>query len=204
MSTPDEDARRYAAATARNRDPILAVLRPILPPAGLVLEIAAGTGEHAIHFARALPGLTWQASDPSPEARRSIAGWIAAEGLDNALPPLDLDAAGSDWPIATADALVCINMIHISPWDATEGLMRGAGHVLPAGAPLYLYGPFRRGDRPIEPGNDAFDRDLRRRNPRWGLRELAAVTDCAGTHGLVRDAVIEMPANNLSVVFRKA
>lgn len=197
------DLRRQAPATARNRDPILDVLRSVLPERGLVLEVASGTGEHAVHFARALPGLTWQPSDPTEDARESIAAWIAAEGVENVLPPLALDAAESAWPIAAADAVVCINMIHISPWEATVGLMRGAGGLLPAGAPLYLYGPYRRAGHPVEPGNAAFDADLRRRDPRWGLRELEDVAARAGEYGLALDRVIEMPANNLSVVFRK-
>jgi hypothetical protein len=200
---PEADNRRYAPATARNREPILEVLRGVLPAAGLVLEIASGTGEHAMHFARALPGLTWQPTDPSPEARQSIAGWIAAEGLANVLPPRDLDVTTAAWPVDRAEAVTCINMIHISPWEATEGLMRGAGRLLGSGAPLYLYGPYRRGDRPLEPSNAAFDEDLKRRDPRWGLREVDEVTSCAAGHGFERIAVVEMPANNLSVVFRK-
>ena len=128
-----KDHRRSAPATERNREPILAVLREVLPGAGTVLEVASGTGEHAVFFARHLPGLVWQPSDPSPELRESIAAWAAAEGAGNVLPPLDLDAASADWPAAQADAMVCINMIHISPWAATEGLMRGAGTLLRAG-----------------------------------------------------------------------
>jgi len=197
------DSRRRAPAAARNRDPILAVLREALPAAGLVLEVASGTGEHAVHFARALPGLEWQPSDPDADARASIAAWARAERLANLLPPLDLDAAGEDWPVARADALVCINMIHISPWAATEGLMRGAGRLLPPGAPLVLYGPYRRAGRPLEPGNAAFDADLRTRDPRWGLRELDTVSACAAAQGLAPERVVEMPANNLSVIFRR-
>jgi SAM-dependent methyltransferase len=199
----DFDDRRSAPATQRNRDPILGVLRPLLPDAGLVLEIASGTGEHAIHFARHFPALRWQPSDPSPEARASIAAWTAAEGLANLLPPLDLDAASEAWPIAHADAVLCINMIHISPWEATEGLMRGAGRVLKAGQPLYLYGPFRRPGRELEPSNAAFDADLRLREARWGLRELDEVAACAAANGLAFESVVEMPANNLSVIFHR-
>ena len=200
---PEADDRRYAPATARNREPILEVLREVLPATGLVLEIASGTGEHAMHFARALPGLTWQPTDPSPDARQSIAAWIAAEGLANVLPPLDLDVTAQAWPIDRAEAVTCINMIHISPWEATEGLMRGAGRILGSGAPLYLYGPYQRGDHRLEPSNAAFDEDLKRRDPRWGLRELDEVTACAAGHGFEPMKVVEMPANNLSVVFRK-
>jgi hypothetical protein len=179
------------------------VLRPALPETGLVLEIASGTGEHTMHFAAAMPALRWQPSDPSPDARASIAAWANAAGLANVLPPLDLDAASEAWPIARADAVLCINMIHISPWEATEGLMGGAARVLAPGQPLYLYGPYRRPGRAIEPSNAAFDADLRRRDPRWGLRDLDVVMACAEANGLLFDRVIEMPANNLSVIFRK-
>lgn len=199
----NEDERRSAPATLRNREPILSVLRRALPASGLVLEVASGTGEHAVHFARALPGLRWQPSDPSRDARRSIAAWGAAEKLNNVLPPLDLDAASAAWPIAHADAVICINMIHISPWEATEGLMHGAGRLLSMGQPLYLYGPYRRTGHPLEPSNAAFDADLRLRDERWGLRELEDVSACATASGLMLEQVIEMPANNLSVVFRK-
>lgn len=197
------DARRQAPAAARNRDPILAILREVLPPRGLVLEIASGSGEHAIHFARALPALTWQPSDPSPEARASIAAWRAAEALDNVCEPLALDAGAAPWPIARADALLCINMTHISPWEATEGLMHGAGRLLGSGAPLVLYGPYRRAGQALEPSNAAFDADLKARDPRWGLRDLDAVCALADRHGFARERVTEMPANNLTVVLRR-
>ncbi len=203
MTLEAEDERRFAPATERNREPILAVLRQELPESGLVLEVASGTGEHAVHFARALPGLVWQPSDPSPDGLRSIAAWTAAAGLENLLSPLALDAASPVWPIARADALVCINMVHISPWAATEGLMQGAGFMLGAGAPLCLYGPFQRADCQIAPSNTAFDYDLRSRNPDWGLRDLEAVAACAEAHGLRLERVVDMPANNLTMVFRK-
>lgn len=202
------DLRRTAPSAARNRDPILAVLSEVLPASGTVLEIASGSGEHAIHFAHGLPGLDWQPSDPDPDALASIAAWRAeggrAEaGRANLLAPLALDAASIDWPVARADAVVCINMIHISPWAATEGLMAGAGRLLLAGAPLVLYGPYRRAGRAIAPSNAAFDEDLRRRNPAWGLRALEDVADIAAAHGFDLERVVEMPANNLTVVFRK-
>ncbi|SFG25491.1 Protein of unknown function [Novosphingobium sp. CF614] len=197
------DARRRAPAAARNRDPILAVLRAVLPPSGLVLELASGTGEHAVHFARALPGLSWQPSDPDPDALASIAAWREAEGPSNLLAPVALDAAAPRWPVERAEALVCINMVHISPWRSTEGLMAGAGRLLPSGNPLVLYGPYRRAGHPIEPGNQAFDADLRRRDPRWGLRDAGDVRACALNSGLVFDQLVEMPANNLCLVFRK-
>lgn len=198
----DQDIR-HAPAAQRNRAPILDVLRPLLPSSGLVLEVASGSGEHVAHFAGAFPDIAWQPSDPDAAARRSIAAWTAAESLDNVRPPLDLDAASDTWPIDHADALICINMIHISPWEATIGLMRGAGRILVPGAPLYLYGPYKRPGRPLEPGNAAFDEDLRRRDPRWGLREVDAVTACAADHDLRLDKVVEMPANNLSVIFHR-
>lgn len=198
-----QSARRHAPAAARNREPILAVLGEVLPARGLVLELASGTGEHALHFARAMPALDWQPSDPDEGARGSIAAWREAEGTANLRAPVALDAAAADWPVDRADAIVCINMVHISPWAATEGLMRGAGRVLPAGGPLVLYGPYRRPGRELEESNAAFDADLRRRNPQWGLRELTAVEDCAREQGLALESVVEMPANNLTLVFRK-
>lgn len=168
-----------------------------------MLEVASGTGEHIVHFAAAMPEIVWQPSDPSPEARNSIAAWTLHQGLGNVLPPLALDAAWSDWPVVRADAMVCINMIHISPWEATVGLCAAAGRLLPSGAPLVLYGPFRRPDRELEPSNAAFDLDLKRRDPSWGLRDLAEVEGVAAGHGLRLDSVAEMPANNLSVIFRR-
>jgi hypothetical protein len=196
------DARREAPATARNRDAILAVLREVLPLSGRVIEIASGTGEHAVHFAGALPDLIWQASDPDPGALASIAAWRTEAGLANLAPPIALDAA-SDWPDLTAEAVVCINMIHISPWAATEGLMAGAARALDSGRPLVLYGPYRRHDRALEPSNAAFDEDLKRRNPEWGLRSVETVRACALDHDLAFDQLVEMPANNLMLVFRK-
>ena len=198
------DNRQHAPATAHNRGPILDVLRSILPPSGTVLEVASGTGEHVVHFARAFPMLEWQPSDPSREARHSIDAWIAAEGVESVRSPLDLDAACDSWPIDQATAVVCINMIHISPWASTEGLMRGAGRILNAGAPLYLYGPFRQPAKALELSNATFDEDLRNRDPRWGLRDLDEVAVCAGSFGFVLDRVVDMPANNLSVIFRKS
>lgn len=196
--------RLKAPAAARNRDPILAVLRDVLPESGLVLEIASGTGEHVVHFAAALPGLDWQPSDPDAASRASIAAWVAASGLVNVRAPLMLDAASGEWPVSHADAIICINMIHISPWAATEGLMAGAGRLLPEGGVLYLYGPYRRTGHPMAPSNEAFDADLKSRNPLWGLRNLDDVVALAAQHGLELVQVREMPANNLSVVFRRS
>ena len=197
------DARLFYTATERNRDPILNVLRDALPPRGLVLEIASGSGEHVVHFARHLPGLAFQPSDPEAPARASIAAWTASEGLANIREPIDLDAANPPWGLTTADAVVCINMIHISPWAAAQGLMRGAAVILPAGAPLCLYGPYVRAGVETAPSNAAFDLDLRRRNPAWGLRDLADVAALAHAAGFSGPIVTEMPANNLSVVFRR-
>jgi SAM-dependent methyltransferase len=198
------DPRLRAPSALRNRDAILAVLRDVLPPSGLVLEVASGSGEHAVHFAGALPSLAFQPSDPAPDALASIAAWAAESGLPNLRPPLLLDAAAEDWPIAAADAILCINMIHISPWSATEGLFRQAGRLLTPGSPLCLYGPYRRPGRPLEPSNAAFDESLRGRDPAWGLRDLDAVAALAAANGFGAPEVIEMPANNLSVIFRKA
>ncbi|MBB4630945.1 DUF938 domain-containing protein [Sphingosinicella soli] len=195
--------RRYAPATARNRDSILDVLGSLLPESGVVLEIASGTGEHVVHFARARPDLLWQPTDPSADARDSIAAWVAAEGLQNVRAPLDLDAAAERWPIGRIDAAVCINMLHISPWAATEGLMRGAGLHAPPGGLLYIYGPFRRADVPTAPSNEAFDADLKARDARWGLRDLDDVRSEADANGLGFEGLVEMPANNLSLIFRK-
>ena len=197
------DMRHFAPATRRNREPILDVLRGALPASGLVLELAAGSGEHAVHFARALPALTFQPTDPAAAALASIAAWTAAEGLTNIRPPLALDAAAWPWPLTAADAIICINMIHISPWRATEGLMRGAAALLPPGAPLFLYGPYRRAGVETATSNEDFDRDLRSRNPEWGLRDLADVVALARSRGFSDPVVTEMPANNLGVVFRK-
>ena len=194
------DRRRHAPATERNREPILALLRDVLPETGTVLEVAAGTGEHAVWFAQGLPALTWQPSDPDEGARASIDAWAAA--TPNVQPALAIDAASADWPIARADAIVCINMVHISPWAATEGLLRGAARLLPSGGPLFLYGPYRREGQSLEPSNEAFDRSLKSRDPRWGLRLLEDVASLADTHGLTLERVEQMPANNLSVVFR--
>ncbi|MFA5898279.1 MAG: DUF938 domain-containing protein [Hyphomicrobium sp.] len=199
-----ENARQYAPAAARNRDPIWNVLRPLLPPKGIVLEIASGTGEHVTHFAQlAGPLIQFQPSDPSPSARASIDAWTAASQLPNVRPAVALDAAAEVWPVAHADAVVCINMIHISPWRSTLGLISGAASLLPAGGVLFLYGPYRRGGAHTAPSNEAFDADLRRRNAEWGVRDLEAVAELATAAGFGPPHVEPMPANNLSVVFSR-
>jgi SAM-dependent methyltransferase len=197
------DDRRSAPHVARNADPISRLLCDILPVRGLVLEIASGTGEHILHFAREFPQLLWQPSDPEPAALRSIAAWRAESGLFNLLPPVALDARAADWPVASADSILCINMIHISPWAATQGLMRGAGRLLAAGAPLFLYGAYRQAGVETAPSNEAFDVDLKSRDAAWGLRNLEDVVAEAEGHGFALESVTPMPANNLSVVLRK-
>ena len=196
--------KRHAPAVARNRQPILDVLRPGLPAEGIVLEIASGSGEHIVHFAAALPGLVFQPSDPSAEARASIDDWIQTEGLGNVRAALALDATGDTWPIERADVVLCCNMIHIAPWEAAVGLVSGASRILSRGGMLYLYGPYRRDGRHTAPSNEAFDRDLRQRNPAWGVRDLEAVTALAASRGFGPPEIVEMPANNLSLLFKLA
>ena len=195
--------KRFAPATERNREPIRAVLARHLPAAGVVVEIAAGSGEHAVHLAAAFPGVTWQPTDADPDARASIAAWRDEAGLANLRPPLALDAAASTWPIDAADAIVCINMIHIAPWSAALGLFAGAARVLAAGGLLYLYGPFRFDGAFTAPSNDEFDRALRARDPAWGVRDTADVIPAAAAVGLALDEIVAMPANNHSLLFRR-
>ena len=195
--------KRHAPAAARNREPIAAVLAEELPAAGLVLEVASGSGEHAIHFAEAFPTLTWQPSDPDPAARASISAWREEAGLANLLPPLDLDAAGADWPIERADALLCINMTHISPQRATEGLIAGAARLLPDEAPLIVYGPYLEDGIETAPSNLEFDASLRARNAEWGLRQVLWLDELASRHDFARTRRVAMPANNLTLVYRR-
>ncbi|HWT13117.1 MAG TPA: DUF938 domain-containing protein [Allosphingosinicella sp.] len=197
------DARRSAPHVARNAAAIVEVLSGVLPERGLVLEVASGTGEHVVHFARAFPRLNWQPSDPEAAALASIGAWREEAGLANLRPPLPLDVRSADWPVAGADAILAINMVHISPWAATAGLMRGAGRVLGEGAPLYLYGAYRQSGVATAPSNEAFDASLRARNPEWGVRDLEDVVAEAERNALRLDRVVAMPANNLSVVLRK-
>lgn len=199
--TAELEIKRHAPAAERNREPILTVLETVLPESGLVLEIASGTGQHAAFFASRLPGLVWQPSDRDEDSRASIAAWT--EGAPNVRPPLDLDVTRRPWPLDRADAIVNANMIHIAPWAVCEALMRGAGELLAAGGVLFMYGPFTRPGVPTAPSNVAFDESLRSRDPSWGVRDLEEVSKVAATHGLARERVVEMPANNLSVVFRR-
>lgn len=198
------DTRRHAPATLRNRDAIVDVLRAALPTSGVVLEVASGSGEHAAHFARSFPALDWQPSDPDRAALASIAAWRKEAGLPNLRPPIRLDAAAPDWPVPQADALLCINMVHISPWEATLGLLRGAACILPPRGLAYLYGPYLRADVDTAPSNVAFDASLRARDPRWGLRTVENVVVAGVAHGLAFDRLVEMPANNLSLLFRRS
>ncbi len=195
------DVRKHAPATMRNREAIAGELSVLLPTSGTVLEVASGSGEHAAFFAGRFPGLTFVPSDPDADGRASIAAWCA--DLPNVAPPLDVDAAAPDWPIATADAVLCINMVHISPWAATLGLLDGAARLLPVSGPLILYGPYRRAEVPTAPSNEAFDASLKARDSRWGLRDVGDVTAAAAVRGLVFDRLIEMPANNILLVYRR-
>lgn len=197
------DSRRHAPATLRNREPICDTLQGTLPARGLVLEVASGTGEHVGYFAERLTALTWQPSDADPAAIASIEGHRGVSGLANILPAIVLDAAAEDWPVTTADAVVCINMIHIAPWNCCVGLLRGGARILPPDGPLVIYGPFMREGRHTAPSNAAFDRSLRANDPEWGVRDLDVVGRTAAAQGLRLDDVIEMPANNLTVVLRK-
>lgn len=191
-------------APERNKSPILTVLQRVLPRAGTVLEVASGTGQHVVHFAQGLPALAWQPSDPEAPHRASIDARVREAGLANVIAPLRLDVHERPWPIDRADAIVCINMIHIAPWSATLALLQEAGRLLPAQVGvLYLYGPYRRGGAHVAPSNAAFDEDLRRRNPQWGVRDLEQVVIHADEAGLRLEEVVEMPANNLSVVLRR-
>lgn len=203
MSSPTQDAKRSAPAVARNRDPILSVLRRVLPDRGLVLEIASGTGEHAAHFASALPSLDWQPTDRTPEALASIDAWAAETLAPGLWPAMLLDVTDHPWPVDTAAAVVCINMIHIAPPAATDGLLRGASALLPAGAPLVLYGPFKVGGFHTADSNMAFEAWLKDQNPEFGVRDLDDVADLAAAAGFGPPETVQMPANNLTVVFRR-
>lgn len=200
------DARQHSPSAARNREPILLALRRVLPENARVLEIASGSGEHAIHMARAMPGLSWRPSDPDPEARASIAAWIDAERLGNVAQPVAIDVREQEWGVedeAPFDAIVAINMIHISPWEATLGLLAGAGRRLRQGGVLYTYGPYKRDGQHTAPSNEAFDEMLRARDSNWGVRDVADVERAAAEQGLTLREIVEMPANNLSLVFAR-
>ena len=210
--------RQFAPATQRNREFILEVLQQVLPDSGTVLEVGSGTGEHAVFFAMHLPHLHWLPSDPNPMARASIAAWRAECGMQTLHPPLPLDACQEPWPVEIGQssttlghellqqpitAIVSINVIHIAPWEACLGLMAGAGRILSDGGVLYLYGPYKKDGKHTAPSNAAFDLSLRSQNPDWGVRNLQDVMAVAESEGLQLQQVVDMPANNLSVVFSK-
>lgn len=198
--------RQHSPATARNRAPILAVLKRVLPVEARVLEIASGSGEHAVFLAARLAIAAWLPSDPSASARASIAAWTEAEGASAVLPPRAIDVCSPLWGVeaeAPFDAIVCINMIHISPWRAALGLMAGAGRLLRESGVLYTYGPYKRGGRHTAPSNEAFDEWLKAQDPEYGVRDVAEVEAAAAAHGLALREIVEMPANNLSLVFAR-
>jgi hypothetical protein len=196
--------KRSSPATARNREPIAAVLRDVLPPEGLVLEVASGAGEHAVHFARRFDTIVWQPSDPDPDALSSIEAHVADAGLSNVREPVELDAASDSWPVDAADAILCINMVHISPWSACVGLMRGAGRCWTAAARWSSTALTAETGSPPLPAMRHFDRSLKERDPAWGLRRLEDVGAEAERAGLALERVVEMPANNLVAVFRRS
>ena len=197
------DGKWFTPSAERNKDPILHLLTRVLPSRGVVLEIASGTGQHLIHFAKALSGLTWQPSDADAELRKSIALRIAEERLANVKTPIALDVMRRPWPLVAAEAVVCINLIHVAPWSATQALFDGAKTLLPGGSVLFLYGPYRRFGQHTSPSNERFDSDLRAHDPEWGLRDMEDVSEVALARGFVLQEVVEMPANNFSLVFRR-
>ena len=198
------DGKWFTSSAERNKDPILAVLARVLPRRGVVLEIASGTGQHILHFANALPGLAWQPSDRDPELRESIALRVKEQQLANVNRPIDLDVTRLPWPLQTADAVVCINMIHVAPWSATLALLEGTKALLPTRHVLFLYGPYRRFGQHTSRSNEQFDSDLRAHDPEWGVRDLEAVSEAAASSGFVLAEVVEMPANNFSVIFKRS
>jgi len=198
--------RHHAPAAGRNTGPILDILRGVLSETGRALEVASGTGQHAAAFAEAFPGVDWQPSDPDPAARASIAAWAEEPGFANLLSPLDLNVTESGWHMGIAgklDLVVCINMVHISPWAACEGLLCGAGRLLRESGLLYLYGPYMRDGKHTAPSNAAFDESLRSRNPAWGIRDMGEVAAVAGAQAMTLESTVAMPANNFSLIFRK-
>jgi SAM-dependent methyltransferase len=194
-------AKGFAPAAGRNQQAILDVLRRVLPRTGLVLEVASGTGQHAAFFSGHLSGLLWQPSDTSVEALSSIQAWTEESNLENLLPPIELDVRSPRWPIASAQALLCVNMIHISPWETTEGLFRGAAGLLAGGSPLITYGPYRLHGTHSAPSNLAFDESLRSRNPLWGVRDIDALIELAARTGFELQERVPMPANNMTLVW---
>ncbi len=203
------DQRLYFPATERNRGPIGDLLNQLLPASGAVLELASGSGEHAVCFQQRFPYLRWQASDPDPDHRASINAWIQHQGLSQVMPAaLNLDVETRPWPLpqtvrGSLNAVVCINLLHISPASCTDALIEESALLLPSGAPLIIYGPFMRYGAHTSASNAAFDQSLRERNHQWGLRELNQVTAIATNAGFKTENVVSMPANNLSLVFQR-
>jgi hypothetical protein len=197
------DGKWFLPPSERNKAPILDVLARVLPKRGVVLEIASGTGQHVVHFAKALPALTWQPSDPDAELRESIALRVREERLANVNAPIELDVTRRPWPLKSADAIVCINMIHVAPWSATRALFESSKALLPAGHVLFLYGPYRRSGRHSSKNDEQFDADLRAQNPDWGIRDLEAVRETAASSGFVLAEIVDMPANNFSLIFKR-
>ena len=201
MTTVDD--RRFSPACARNRQPILDVLRRALPESGRILEIASGTGEHGAFFASQEAGWSWQPSDASIEAIQSTQAWVDHMQLPNLAPPVQLDVTAEQWPVEQAEAIFCANMIHISPWRCTLGLLQGASRILHVGAHLITYGPYKVRGQHTAPSNAAFDSSLRARDPSWGVRDLEAIEEAAQTHGLTLQEHISMPANNACLIFAR-
>lgn len=200
----DQTTKRYAPSAQRNREPIAEVLARFLPATGLVLEIASGSGEHAVHFAGRFPNLSWQPTDVGAEQLASIAAWVEAEALPNLRPPLRLDVSATRWPVERADAVLAINILQVTPWEHCDQLLAGAARSLPAGGLCYIYSPLKIAGRHTSEGNACFDADLRLRNPDYGVRDADEVAEVAGQHGFELIERVSMPANNTSLVFRRA
>ena len=199
----DSDGRWTIPAAERNKEPILTVLRDCLPPRGLVLEVASGTGQHIVHFAKSLSQFVWQPSDPDAEFRTCIEHRVHEEGVENVRAPLDLDVRDRPWPVSGVDVVLCVNMIHVAPWEATRALMSGCGDILRDGGVLFLYGPYRRFGAHTSPSNEAFDARLKAENQEWGVRDVEEVERLGSRASLSLETVIEMPANNFSLVFKR-
>ena len=197
------DGKWFTSSAERNKDPILAVLARVLPRRGVVLEIASGTGQHVLHFAKALPGLVWQPSDPDPELRESIALRVQEQQIANVDRPIYIYVTKRPWRLQTVDAVVCINMIHVAPWPATLALLEGAKALLATEQVLFLYGPYRRFGQHTSKSNEQFDLDLHAHDPEWGLRDIESVSEAAAASEFVLAEVVEMPANNFSLVFKR-
>ena len=196
-------AKSFAPAAERNRQPLLDVLRRVLPPAGLVLEVASGSGQHAIFFTEHLPALRWLPSDASSEALESIGAWVDEANRENLLAPIELDVCWPEWPLMEADALVCINMIHVSPWETTEALFRGAGKLLAGGSSLITYGPYRLHGQHTATSNVAFDESLRSRDARWGVRDIDQLSELGRKTGFALEERVDMPANNMTLMWTR-